>query len=127
SAKKFLDPNAGVDAYNQFIDQYGEQFKGAVQQYAVDHYGLTSSQAAVFAESFDTNDQPMQQRIAEMQQDYMTPDGKGGMELTDANRKLTEDMADRIIDASGSGERAGSYLQDIRQHNIASRRATPNE
>jgi hypothetical protein len=69
----------------------------------------------------------MQQRIAEMQQDYMTPDGKGGMELTDANRKLTEDMADRIIDASGSGERAGSYLQDIRQHNIASRRATPNE
>ena len=126
SAKRFLDPNAGVDAYNQFIDQYGEQFKGAVQQYAVDHYGLTSSQAAVFAESFDTNDQPMQQRIAEMQQDYMTPDGKGGMELTDANRQLTEDMADRIVDASGAGERAGSYLQDVRQHNIASRKTTPN-
>ncbi|MBW3762737.1 conjugal transfer protein TraG [Aeromonas veronii] len=119
---------AGVGTTQQFMKQYGDEYKETMQSIAQSHYGLNQKQAAVFGQSFSTDKGQMDQAVNNLKMDYAerNPDGSPIIEngkpvLSPENEKFTDQMINVLQNASGAGDRAGSYLTPIRGYNISER------
>lgn len=124
----------GGQAFSAFMDQYGSEFKDTMQQIGQHQYGLTPKQSAIFAESYDTNDESMRTKVLNFQQDYAIRDDQGNpvwdsannqWSMTPENKAFTEAVVDRITAATSAGDRVGSYLEPISGYNVATRSVTP--
>ncbi|MGU5574116.1 hypothetical protein ACV1EI_23820 [Aeromonas hydrophila] len=119
---------AGVETTQQFMKQYGDEYKDTMQSIAQSHYGLNQKQAAVFGQGFSTDEGQMAQAVNNLKMDYAerNPDGSpmtenGKPVLSPENEKFTDQMVNVLQNASGAGDRAGSYLTPIRGYNITER------
>lgn len=120
---------AGSEAAAQFMQQYGDEFKATMRSIAQSRYNLTPAQAAVFAESFDTDKDRMDQAINGLKMEYAerNPDGSVMMDangrpvLSEANEQFTDRLVNVLQNATKAGDRAGSYLTAVRGYNIANR------
>lgn len=119
---------AGAETTQQFMQQYGNEYKETMQSIAQSQYGLNQSQAAVFGESFSTDQGRMGQAVNNLKMDYAerNPDGTPMMEngkpvLSQHNEEFTDKMVNVLQNASSAGDRAGSYLTPIRGYNISER------
>lgn len=124
----------GGQAFSAFMDQYGSEFKDTMQQIGQHQYGLTPKQSAIFAESYDTNDESMRTKVLNFQQDYAIRDDQGNpvwdsannqWSMTPENKAFTEAVVDRITTSTSAGDRVGSYLEPISGYNVATRSVTP--
>ncbi|MFB2729716.1 conjugal transfer protein TraG N-terminal domain-containing protein [Shewanella mangrovisoli] len=120
---------AGSGAAQQFMNQYGDEYKETMQSIAQSRYGLTDSQAAVYAESFDTNEGRMNQAVQNLKMEYAerNPDGSPMMQggqpvLSQQNEEFTDKLVNVLQNSTGAGDRSGSYLTAIRGYNIANQR-----
>lgn len=120
---------AGGGAAQQFMNQYGDEFKETMQSIAQSRYGLTQAQSAVYAESFDTNEGRMNQAVQNLKMEYAerNPDGSPMMQgakpvLSQQNEAFTDKLVNVLQNSTGSGDRSGSYLTSVRGYNIANRR-----
>ncbi|SYL25867.1 type IV conjugative transfer system protein TraG [Klebsiella pneumoniae] len=120
---------AGGGAAQQFMNQYGDEFKETMQSIAQNRYGLTQGQAAVYAESFDTNEGRMNQAIQNLKMEYAerNPDGspmtQGGQPvLSQQNEEFADKLVNVLQNSTGAGDRSGSYLTAVRGYNIANQR-----
>ncbi|TDB57936.1 conjugal transfer protein TraG N-terminal domain-containing protein [Photorhabdus khanii] len=120
---------AGGGAAQQFMNQYGDEFKETMQSIAQSRYGLTESQAAVYAESFDTNQGRMDQAVQNLKMEYAerNPDGSPMMQggqpvLSQQNEEFTDKLVNVLQNSTDAGDRSGSYLTAIRGYNIANQR-----
>lgn len=120
---------AGGGAAQQFMSQYGDEFKETMQSIAQSRYGLTESQAAVYAESFDTNQGRMDQAVQNLKMEYAerNPDGSPMMQdgqpvLSQQNEEFTDKLVNVLQNSTDAGDRSGSYLTAIRGYNIANQR-----
>lgn len=127
--------NQGGDAFSSFWNQYGDEFKSTMQQIGQTQYGLTPKQAAIFAESFDTNDSAMHQKVMDFQKDYAEKDANGTPQwdswnnqwaMTPENREFSKAVVDRIVAATSAGDRVGSYLEPVSGYNVATKTVTPD-
>jgi len=125
----------GGDAFSSFMEQHGSEFKQSMEESGQHQYGLTQKQAAVFAESYDTNDESMRQKVLNLQEDYAIRDDSGApiwdtnkseWAMTEDNKEFTEAMVDKIVSATSAGDRVGSYLEPISGYNVATKQVTPN-
>ncbi len=125
----------GGEAFSSFMSTYGDEFKNSMEQIGQEKYGLTQKQAAVFAESYDTNNESMQQKVQNFKEDYAIRDEQGEpvwnssqneWAMTSENREFTDAVVDRITAATGAGDRVGSYLEPISGYNTATQIVTPN-
>ncbi|NVK74643.1 MAG: conjugal transfer protein TraG N-terminal domain-containing protein [Oceanospirillaceae bacterium] len=121
--------DAGSGAAQQFMKQYGDEFKETMQSIAQSRYGLTESQAAVYAESFDTNQGRMDQAVQNLKMEYVerNPDGSPMMQdgqpvLSQQNEEFTDKLVNVLQNSTDAGDRSGSYLTAIRGYNIANQR-----
>ncbi|ASI25751.1 conjugal transfer protein TraG N-terminal domain-containing protein [Aeromonas caviae] len=119
---------AGVDTTQQFMQQYGNEYKETMQSIAQSHYGLSQNQAAVFGQSFSTDKGQMDQAVNNLKMEYAerNPDGSPMIEngvpvLSQQNEEFTNQMVNVLQNASNAGDRAGSYLTPIRGYNITER------
>jgi conjugal transfer mating pair stabilization protein TraG len=119
---------AGVDTTQQFMQQYGNEYKETMQSIAQSHYGLSQNQAAVFGQSFSTDKGQMDQAVNNLKMEYaeQNPDGSPMIEngvpvLSQQNEEFTNQMVNVLQNASNAGDRAGSYLTPIRGYNITER------
>lgn len=119
---------AGVGTTQQFMKQYGDEYKETMQSIAQSHYGLSQTQAAVFGQSFSTDQVQMDKAVNNLKMEYAerNPDGSpmtenGKPVLSPENEKFTDQMVNVLQNASGAGDRAGSYLTPIRGYNISER------
>ncbi|EFB1672052.1 conjugal transfer protein TraG N-terminal domain-containing protein [Edwardsiella tarda] len=117
---------AGGGAAQQFMSQYGDEFKETMQSIAQNRYGLTQAQSAVYAESFDTNEGRMSQAVQNLKMEYAerNPDGsvmmQGGQPvLSQQNEEFTDKLVNVLQNSTGAGDRSGSYLTAVRGYNIA--------
>lgn len=116
---------SGTDKAAEFFEQHGTQFKDTLSSIAQQRYGLTSKQAAIYAESFDTNPQKMSSAINSLKEDYAERDengeilrnGNGSPVLSDYYEKFTDKMVSDITASTNAGDRSGSYLNNIRNYN----------
>ncbi|EDL6546864.1 conjugal transfer protein TraG, partial [Salmonella enterica subsp. enterica serovar Typhimurium] len=120
---------AGGGAAQQFMNQYGDEFKETMQSIAQSRYGLTESQAAVYAESFDTNEGRMNQAVQNLKMEYAerNPDGSPMMQggqpvLSQQNEEFTDKLVNVLQNSTEAGDRSGSYLTAVRGYNIANQR-----
>ncbi|ATW30873.1 hypothetical protein BJP41_10410 (plasmid) [Candidatus Williamhamiltonella defendens] len=120
---------AGGGAAQQFMNQYGDEFKETMQSIAQSRYGLTQAQSAVYAESFDTNEGRMKQAVQNLKMEYAerNPDGSTIMQgakpvLSQQNEAFTDKLVNVLQNSTGAGDRSGSYLTSVRGYNIANRR-----
>ncbi len=112
---------AGGGAAQQFMNQYGDEFKETMQSIAQSRYGLTESQAAVYAESFDTNEGRMNQAVQNLKMEYAerNPDGSPMMQggqpvLSQQNEEFTDKLVNVLQNSTEAGDRSGSYLTAVR-------------
>ncbi|MGL4515134.1 MAG: conjugal transfer protein TraG N-terminal domain-containing protein [Shewanella sp.] len=120
----------GTDKSSEFMQQYGQAYRDTMQQVAVNQYGLTDNQAAVFANSFvSTSPTNRQVAIDNLRMDYAelnqdgTPIMQGGKPiLSDERSQHVDSMISVLEGASSAGERAGSYLNHVRAYNIADKK-----
>ena len=90
-------------------------------------YGLNDGQAAIFGQSFMTNNNKMQQLVTDLKMNYAERDENGKVKLDNNNQpilsKENEEFTNKLVESiqasSGAGDRAGSYLNDVRGYNIA--------
>ncbi|EOV3002887.1 conjugal transfer protein TraG N-terminal domain-containing protein [Salmonella enterica subsp. enterica serovar Typhimurium] len=120
---------AGGGAAQQFMNQYGDEFKETMQSIAQSRYGLTESQAAVYAESFDTNEGRMNQAVQNLKMEYAerNPDGSPMMQggqpvLSQQNEEFTDKLVNVLQNSTEAGDHSGSYLTAVRGYNIANQR-----
>lgn len=120
---------AGGGAAQQFMNQYGDEFKETMQSIAQSRYGLTPAQAAVYAESYDTNEGRMNQAVQNLKMEYAernadgTPIMQGGKPvLSQQNSEFTDKLVNVLQNSTDAGDRSGSYLTAIRGYNIANQR-----
>ncbi|MEK9497170.1 conjugal transfer protein TraG N-terminal domain-containing protein [Photorhabdus sp. P32] len=121
---------AGGEAAQQFMRQYGAEFKETMQNIAQNRYGLTPAQAAVYAESYDTNQTRMNNAVHNLKMEYaeQNPDGStmtdanGQPVLSQKNAKFTDELVNILQNSTDAGDRSGSYLTNIRGYNIANQR-----
>ena len=111
------------------MNQYGDEFKETMQSIAQNRYGLTQAQAAVYAESFDTNEGRMNQAVQSLKMEYAerSPNGSPMMQggqpvLSQQNEEFTDKLVNVLQNSTDAGDRAGSYLTAIRGYNIANQR-----
>ncbi|EGJ5555270.1 hypothetical protein IM997_004768 [Salmonella enterica] len=111
------------------LNQYGDEFKETMQSIAQSRYGLTESQAAVYAESFDTNEGRMNQAVQNLKMEYAerNPDGSPMMQggqpvLSQQNEEFTDKLVNVLQNSTEAGDRSGSYLTAVRGYNIANQR-----
>lgn len=125
----------GSQAFTTFMEQYGSEFKNTMQEIGQHQYGLTPKQSAIFAESYDTNDDSMRSKVLDFQKDYATRDDLGNpiwdssnnqWNMTSENKEFTEAVVNRITAATSAGDRVSSYLEPISGYNIASGSVTPS-
>ncbi len=120
---------AGADKAQAFMQQYGTQFKNTLQAVAQNRYGLTATQAAVYAESFDTNSGRMAQAVQNLKMEYAERKADGAVQLdirgkpvlSKANEEFTDKLVNVLQNSTRAGDRAGSYLTAVRGYNIANR------
>ena len=120
---------AGGGAAQQFMNQYGDEFKETMQSIAQSRYGLTPAQSAVYAESFDTNEGNMNQAVQNLKMEYAerNPDGTPMMQegqpvLSQQNEEFTDKLVNVLQNSTGAGDRSGSYLTAVRGYNVANQR-----
>lgn len=122
--------SAGVNETVRFMDEYGSEFKQTLAASAEQRYGLTPAQAAVYAESFDTNQDRMAAAVRNLKMEYteIGPDGKalfnnqGDPIINSKNEKFTDQLINVLQNASTAGDRSGSYLTGISHYNIATKK-----
>lgn len=122
--------SAGVKETVRFMDEYGSEFKQTLAASAEQRYGVTPAQAAVYAESFDTNQDRMAAAVRNLKMEYaeVGPDGKalfnnqGDPILNSKNEKFTDQLVNVLQNASTAGDRSGSYLTGISRYNIANKK-----
>lgn len=120
---------AGGGAAMQFMKEYGSEFKETMQAIAQNRYGLTPGQAAVYAESYDTDDNRMNQAIQSLKMEHAerNSDGSPMMEggkpvLSERNEQFTDKLVNVLQNSTDAGDRSGSYLTAVRGYNIANQR-----
>lgn len=120
---------AGGGAAQQFMNQYGDEFKETMRSIAQSRYGLTPAQSAVYAESFDTNEGRMNQAVQNLKMEYAerNPDGTPMMQdgkpvLSQQNEEFTDKLVNVLQNSTGAGDRSGSYLTAVRGYNVANQR-----
>jgi conjugal transfer mating pair stabilization protein TraG len=125
----------GSQAFTAFMEQYGSEFKNTMQEIGQHQYGLTPKQSAIFAESYDTNDDSMRSKVLDFQKDYATRDDLGNpiwdssnnqWNMTAENKAFTEAVVNRITAATSAGDRVSSYLEPISGYNVAAGLVTPS-
>ncbi len=120
---------AGADKAQAFMQQYGTQFKETLHAVAKNRYGLTDTQAAVYAESFDTDSGRRTQAVQNLKMEYaerkadgaVQLDARGKPVLSKANEEFTDKLVNVLQNSTRAGDRAGSYLTAVRGYNIANR------
>jgi conjugal transfer mating pair stabilization protein TraG len=119
----------GGTTVEQFMNQYGDELKETMQSIAQSRYGLTESQAAVYAESFDTNEERMNQAVQNLKMEYAerNSDGSPMMQegqpvLSQQNEEFTSKLVNILQNSTETGDRSGSYLTAVRGYNIANQR-----
>ncbi|MCG7878154.1 MAG: conjugal transfer protein TraG N-terminal domain-containing protein [Candidatus Thiodiazotropha endolucinida] len=126
----------GQEVVTKFMDQYGNDFKASMEDIGMQQYGLTAKQSAIFAESFDTDDQKMRQKVLDYQKDFAEKDREGNplwndslnqWELSEENQTFTNAVVDKITQSTAAGDRVGAYLQSVSGYNIASQTVTPDK
>lgn len=122
----------GPQAAVQFMQKYGDDFKSTMEEIGRNKYNLTPQQAAVFAESFDTDSSAMKDKVLSLQSQYAEKDSSGkpiwdteGNQwlMTPENRALTQAMLDRIDLSTGAGDHVGSYLAPLAGYNLVTERS----
>ena len=125
----------GGTAMQQFMTEHGQQFKSDMQEYGMQAYNLTPEQAAVYAESYDTNPAAMRTAVNNLEKPFAVRDEQGNSQWEDANnrwqltpedRKVTNAMVNTLTDAGDAGSHAGSYMGSIQAYNVANQRVTPS-
>lgn len=119
--------SAGVKETARFMREYGPQFKQTLAETAQHRYGLTASQAAVYAESFDTDQGRMAHAVRNLEVEYAEKDvngkvildNQGNPLLSAENKQFTNQLVNVLQNASTAGEISGSYLIPIKGFNIA--------
>lgn len=119
----------GVKESARFMREYGAQFKQTLAETAQHRYGLTASQAAVYAESFDTDQGRMTAAIRNLKMEYAERDANGNIRvdqqgnplLSKENEQFTSQLVNVLQNSSNAGERVGNYLIPIRDYNIANK------
>ncbi|EGQ9728113.1 conjugal transfer protein TraG [Vibrio cholerae] len=118
---------AGGSAAANFMEQYGDEFKQTMAEIGTSRYGLTNEQAAVYAESFDTNQDRMSQAVNNLKMQYAETDANGSVMmnedgspvLSQQNQEFTDQLVNVLQNAGDAGDRSGSYLTAVRGYNIA--------
>ncbi|MBB1466060.1 conjugal transfer protein TraG N-terminal domain-containing protein [Vibrio sp. SG41-7] len=118
---------AGGSAAANFMEQYGDEFKQTMAELGTSRYGLTNEQAAVYAESFDTNQDRMSQAVNNLKMQYAETDANGSVMmnedgspvLSQQNQEFTDQLVNVLQNAGDAGDRSGSYLTAVRGYNIA--------
>ncbi|MFK5893932.1 MAG: conjugal transfer protein TraG N-terminal domain-containing protein [Pseudomonadota bacterium] len=127
--------NQGATSLQQFMTDHGAQFKSDMQEYGMQAYNLTPEQAAVYAESYDTNPAAMRTAVNNLEKPYAVQDEQGNPQWDDANnrwelspekREFTNAMVNTLTDSGDAGSHAGSYLGSIQAYNVANERVTPS-
>lgn len=121
--------SAGVKETVRFMQEYGTQFKQTLAETAQHRYGLTASQAAVYAESFDTDQDRMTHAVRNLKMEYAEKDANGKVIfdrqgnplLSKENEQFTNQLVNVLQNSADAGERAGSYLTPIRGYNIVNK------
>ena len=120
--------NAGTKASEKFMKEYGTQFKGTMQSIAQNRYGLTQAQAAIYAESFDTNQETMDQAIQHLKTQYASKNPNGSIMMKDGHPVLSKDnevftnkLVNILQNSTDAADRSGSYLSAIRGYNIVNK------
>ncbi|EFP0183604.1 conjugal transfer protein TraG [Escherichia coli] len=120
---------AGGASAQQFMTQYGAEFKDTMRSIAQDRYGLTPTQAAVYAESYDTDKDRMAQAVQNLKMEYAerNPDGSPMMQggrpvLSEHSEEFTDKLVNALQNSTDAGDRSGSYLTPIRGYNISNQR-----
>lgn len=121
---------SGVDKASEFMNSYGANFKNTMKEMAKKRYKLSDNQAAIYAESFDTDPTKMKQAITSLKEEFAEKDENKNIKrnengqpiLSDYNDKLTDKMVSIISNSTRAGKQDGSYLQDIRNYNIVSKK-----
>lgn len=119
----------GVKESARFMREYCTQFKQTLAETAQHRYGLTAPQAAVYAESFDTNQERMAHAVRNLKMEYAEKDANGNIRLdqqgnpflSKENELFTNQLVNVLQNSSDAGERAGNYLIPIRDYNIANK------
>lgn len=126
----------GGEVFASFMEQHGSDFKDTMQSIGEQQYGLTPKQSAIFAESYDTNNDSMREKVLDFQEDYAIRDEQGNAvwdnkssqwEMTTSNKEFTDAVIDRITASTGAGDRVGSYLEPISGYNLATEPVTPSK
>ncbi|NMV21583.1 hypothetical protein HKB23_04115, partial [Vibrio parahaemolyticus] len=86
----------------------------------------TNEQAAVYAESFDTNQDRMSQAVNNLKMQYAETDANGSVMmnedgspvLSQQNQEFTDQLVNVLQNAGDAGDRSGSYLTAVRGYNI---------
>jgi len=119
---------AGGDTAQRFMRQHGDEFKETIQAIAQNRYGLTPTQAAVYAESYDTDKKRMDQAVQNLKMGYAERnfDGSPMMQegkpvLSQQNERFTNKLVSLLQSSTNAGDRSGSYLTNINRYNIAKR------
>ena len=127
--------NQGGHAMQQFMTEHGQQFKADMQEYGMQAYNLTPEQAAVYAESYDTNPAAMRTAVNNLEKPYAVRDEQGHPQWDDSNnrwqltpedREFTNAMVNTLTEAGDAGNHAGSYMGSIQEYNVANQRVTPS-
>ena len=125
----------GGTAMQQFMTEHGQQFKSDMQEYGMEAYNLTPEQAAVYAESYDTNPAAMRTAVNNLEKPFAVRDEQGNSQWEDANnrweltpedRKVTNAMVNTLTEAGDAGSHDGSYMGSIQAYNVANQRVTPS-
>lgn len=119
--------DAGSEKASEFMSTHGSEFKNTMSEIGQNRYGLTEKQAAIYAESFDTNPTRMSQAVSSLKEDYAERDTEGNIirndqgqpVLSDYYEKFTDKMASQIVSATDAGNQTGAYLTGIRNYNTA--------
>lgn len=119
--------DAGSEKASEFMSTHGSEFKNTMSEIGQNRYGLTEKQAAIYAESFDTNPTRMSQAVSSLKEDYAERDTEGNIirndqgqpVLSDYYEKFTDKMASQIVSATDAGDQTGAYLTGIRNYNTA--------
>src|SRR5699024_8835052 len=100
-------------AAQQFMAEHGAEFKETMQALAQSRYGLTEPQAAVFAESYDTDPAKMSAAVRNLKMDYAEKDASGNpmMDktgnpiLSDHDEQAANMLVDILQNSSDAGDR----------------------
>lgn len=124
----------GPQGVEKFMENHGAEFKSTMEAIGRDKYNLTPQQAAVFAESYDTDSKAMGEKVSALQSQYAIKDNNGNptwdsnnneWAMTPENRELAQAILNRIDLATGAGDQVGAYLAPLSGYNVATQKIVP--